>query len=154
MGYCLKAKRRGGRKPIFFEMGTLLWPPLWSFVCREASDILTAKDAGNGSFNQGHSISADKAAKLAVRLDTLLRRRVVSAESRRHMDEARRERKKVCRTCRGRRTVLFRALPHSFRGPCLQCKGTGHPRVSPQFRTAWVREFAEFCRQSGGFRIY
>ena len=136
-----------------FEMHLFLWGPLWEFAGREAPDILDEEDAAFGFTSDGHYVTVAKARALAARLTVLLRRGIVGAESRAHVERARRERLRVCRACRGRRIVLYRAEPHDFRGPCAQCDGTGHPRSFPRFRTSWVREFRDFCEGSGGFWI-
>lgn len=130
-----------------------LWWPLWEFVCREAGDILDKTDRWNGCFNQGHYISKTKASALAERLETLLRRRVVSAEAGWHLRRARRERKKNCRVCHGRRVLVQRSDSGRVRTRCHHCDGTGRRRGVVKFRTAWIREFASFCASSGGFRI-
>jgi hypothetical protein len=153
MGYYIKARRpRRGAEPAF-SMHLFLWGPLWEFACREAPDILDEEDVAFGFTSDGHYVNAAKARALAARLTTLLRKGVVGAESRAHAKRARRERLGVCPACRGRRIVLYRAVPHDFRGSCARCDGTGHPRSFPRFRTAWVREFRDFCAGSGGFWI-
>ena len=44
MSVLLKARRPRRGADRFFEMGTFLWLPLWSFVCAEAGDILDRVD--------------------------------------------------------------------------------------------------------------
>ncbi len=154
MGFDLIGRRRFRGKAICYQCGTFCWWPLWSFVCREAADILDEADQENGCYNQGHYITAGKAAALAERLVVLLRRRVVSAESARHLRRARRERRKNCPSCHGRRVVAIRTDSEVLRMRCSHCDGTGRRRAFPMFRTAWVREFAAFCAESGGFRIW
>src|SRR5512140_3559355 len=99
--YLAGRQKRGGERPRF-QLGTFLWFPLWAFVCREAGDILEPIDQQECCFNQGHYVSAAKARALGERLEWLLRRRVVSAESGRHLARVRKLRQQKCADCLGR----------------------------------------------------
>tara|TARA_R100000458_G_C8258327_1_gene234122 strand:+ start:780 stop:1208 length:429 start_codon:yes stop_codon:yes gene_type:complete len=57
---------------VYFRNNIWSWRPLWSFVCKECDDILTARDAEMGSYNDGHKISKTKSLRIAKRLKKLL----------------------------------------------------------------------------------
>lgn len=154
MGFYLAGRKKRGRARPTFQLGTFLWFPLWSFVCREAGDILEPIDQEGCCFNQGHYVSVAKARALGERLELLLRRRVVSAESGRHIERARKLRQQKCPDCRGRGVTTSRLDGRVVRERCFECDGSGRRRAGPAFRTVWVREFAGFCAKSGGFWVY
>jgi len=154
MGFALKARRPKRGAVSVLPMTSARWFVLWGFVWEHTEGILDGEDAWAGCTNVGHYVTAAKARALAARLSVLLRKRVVSAESRERQERTRRARRNVCPACRGRRIVLYRAVPHDVRARCGRCDGTGHPRAFPAFRTVWVREFRNFCETSGGFWIY
>ena len=40
---------------IYFRNNVWWWRPLWNYVCKNCSDILTDEDVGAGSFNDGET---------------------------------------------------------------------------------------------------
>lgn len=154
MGFYLAGRRKRGKARPTFQFGFFLWYPLWSFVCREAADILDPEDQHACCFNQGHYVNVAKARALGERLELLLRRRVVSAEAGRHLEQVRKRRQQKCRDCRGRGVTTSRVKGRVVRARCDECAGSGRQKAYPVFRTRWVREFAGFCAKSGGFWVY
>ena len=65
---------------IYFRNNVWWWRPLWNYVCKNCSDILTDEDVGAGSFNDGHRISKTKSKRIAARLRKLLKNGAVDIE--------------------------------------------------------------------------
>ena len=57
----------------YFRNNVWFWRPLWDFVCKNCSDILSEKNMIGGHYNDGHKISKTKATRIGKRLKKLLR---------------------------------------------------------------------------------
>ena len=57
----------------YFRNNVWFWRPLWMFVCKNCSDILSEKNMEMGTYNDGHKISKTKATRIGKRLKKLLR---------------------------------------------------------------------------------
>ena len=143
---------------VYFRNNVWWWRPLWMFVSNSCWDILTEKDIERGSWNDGHKISKTKAGKIAKRLHSMLEDgRVKEYEDRYNKDLASLE-QKDCDICdaTGRR----KEPPIPGAGDymeCNSCNGTGKVddwAKSYPFSEDNVREFANFCLNSGGFEIW
>jgi hypothetical protein len=129
------------------------WRPLWDYVCHVCSDIITEDEHSKGNQSAGCQIDGARAMKIALRLDHLLEQKETQA-----YDAAFKNWKEhlplvECRLCHGtgKRTDMEVA------GGCNSCTGKGRVRdraCSYPFSADNVKEFAEFCRHSGGFAIY
>ncbi len=149
------------KKGEYFRNNCWYWRPLWDFVCRVCDDVLTEEDHLAGHYNDGYLIPVEKAIAISVRLSILLEQGKVI------------EFQKIY-------TAELDAMPTE---PCQQCAGTGiRPNGREEFGEEWfkacngcngchgkgqvkqietwypfeetnVREFAEFAKESGGFRI-
>jgi len=108
---------------VYFRNNVWSWRPLWHFVSSVCGNILTEKDIGSGTYNDGHRICKTKANRIARRLFKLIRKGDVKAyESayRRHQDSL----------------------------------NDDNWDKSYPFSEDNVREFANFCLNSGGFEIW
>ena len=56
----------------YFRNNVWFWRPLWMFVCKNCSDILSEKNMTMGTYNDGHEISKTKAMRIGKRLKKLL----------------------------------------------------------------------------------
>lgn len=56
----------------YFRMGIMGWPPMWKYFGLVADDVLSDHDLQQMRFNNNHEISADKAEKLADRIEEAL----------------------------------------------------------------------------------
>jgi len=118
---------------FYFRNNCWWWRPLWDFVCKECDDILDDSDMEAGGWNDGKIISEDKSVKIAVRLNALIedgtvKQYEVSYEASRLEAEQNNKGKKM--------------------------KDEGYSwSASYPFSEDNVREFANFCAESGGFSI-
>ena len=106
----------------YFRNNVWFWRPLWMFVCKNCSDILSEKDMQMGTYNDGHKISKTKATRIGKRLKKLLRDGTAKDFEKLNNSEFDSDGNKI--------------------------------EVSYPFYTDNVEVFAEFCLNSGGFRIY
>ena len=140
----------------YFRNNVCGWKPLWMFVTAMCNDILTEKDIASGYFNDGHKISKTKAGRIAKKLYNLIEKGYVEAyESAR--ERAHDSLEQIdCRICDA--TGKRQEPPMIGAGDveCNGCNGTGkkdHPDKSYPFWEDNVRQFANFCANSGGFEI-
>ncbi len=140
----------------YFRNNVWWWRPLWHFVCRACEDILTDKDIEQGSYNDGHKISKTKANKMAKELFRLIEADQVKAYESMYKKELDSLEQLDCDLCEA--TGKRQEPPKTGAGDmeCNKCDGTGKVddwAKSYPFIEDNVREFANFCANSGGFRI-
>ncbi len=141
-------------KGTYFRNNVWWWHPLWQYCETVAADIIPTANLGH--WNNGWGLDDDGATALAGRLELALQ----SGDTHRYAEQYH---QRLC------------ALPYQ---PCPVCGATGHraepPAIGPgpllcnacegkgevpDFDTHYpfdednVREFAEFLRLCGGFRI-
>ena len=141
---------------VYFRNNVWWWRPLWQFVTRVCDNILTEKDMEQGTWNDGHKISKTKAGKIAKKLYKLIKDGDVKAyesSRNRHLDSLEQV---DCGTCDA--TGKRQEPPKTGAGDvkCNGCNGTGKKddwAKSYPFSEDNVRQFANFCMNSGGFRI-
>lgn len=145
-----------GHEPItthgeYFRASIWRWPTLWKFVCDSCGDILTEEDQKSGNYNGGHFIAKPKAMQIGKKLWSMLRSGEVAAYAEStppvlgkiaalHLEE---QGHGQFASCRG--TIIM--LPGAE--PVLQLREAKPDTLDPQV----VAEFADFCLESGGFRI-
>jgi len=150
---------------VYFRNNVWWWRPLWHYVCIACHGILSGKDIANGQFNGGHRISKTKSLRIAAKLRARIKSGDVVDYYDRHQkeyNEAKEHNKKI--------QILMDALHERVK----EQYGDIVPRDYPEpHKTDWdnlqaqkkweasypfdinnVKEFAEFCEQSGGFEIY
>ena len=137
---------------IYFRNNVWWWRPLWQFVCERFDDVLTEQDMERGNYNDGHEITADKAMQIGIDLTVMLEEGRIKAYADRHKAELDALEQVECDLCdgTGKRTDM------KVENGCNGCSGTGKKddwAKSYPFDIENVREFAEFCLQSGGFTI-
>ena len=141
---------------IYFRNNCWWWRPLWQFVCERFDDILTEEDMEHGTYNDGHEIGADKAMKIGVELTAMLESGRIKEYSDRYEADIKALPKVKCDICEG--TGKRQEAPKSGAGDvkCNGCGGNGERddwAKSYPFNVENVKEFADFCLQSGGFEI-
>ena len=132
------------------------WKPLWNFVTAVCGDILTEKDMKSGCYNAGHKISKTKANRIAKKLHSMIEGGLVKDYEegyKVHLDSLEQIDCKIC-DATGKR----QEPPEIGAGDreCNGCKGTGKRDDSEKsypFSEDNVRQFANFCANSGGFTI-
>tara|TARA_R100000900_G_scaffold124942_1_gene99508 strand:+ start:4082 stop:4564 length:483 start_codon:yes stop_codon:yes gene_type:complete len=111
----------------YFRNNVWYWRPLWTYICQECEDILSLQDMERGSYNDFHEISKEKAVKIADKLEELLNEGKVKI----YAEEYEKERKELEDS--EEKDVKFMS---------------NYP-----FNIDNVKNFAEFARYSGGFKI-
>ncbi len=148
MGFDLYAEKGG-----YFRNSIWSWRPLWEYIVSTCREILADEDIEQGTWNNGHPISGDKALDMAERLHQLLLKGDVAKYAKaykRHLESLPLE---ECHVCSG----IGTRNDQYVQGKCNGCSGNGRVK---QFDTHYpfseenIREFATFCRDSGGFSIY
>ena len=142
---------------VYFRNNVWWWRPLWSFVSKSCSNILTDKDIEQGSWNDGHKISKTKAGKIAERLHSMIEDGRVKEYEDGYKKELASLEQVDCDICDA--TGKRQEPPNTGAGDreCNGCDGTGKKddwAKSYPFSEDNVREFANFCLNSGGFQIW
>jgi hypothetical protein len=121
----------------YFHNTIWAWPPLWSYVTEECSDILSKQDIYHGQYNSGHKINRTKATAMGKRLHSRLRTRKTHAYAKRVR-------------CPGYSPIESPAI-EAARAVAEAVGGIASGK--PAFYVVNVRQFADFCAASGGFEI-
>ncbi len=148
----------------YFRNNVWFWRPLWNFVCDTCGDFLTDKDMGGGDTNDGYVISKTKAQKIAAKLREAIDSGVcerIEKDYKKKAEEARKH------------NVKIEAELEQINADCKAKHGNLVPREYPEpYKTQWndaysrkswtdsypfsvenIKNFANFCEQSGGFEI-
>ena len=140
----------------YFRNNVWWWRPLWQFVTGVCEGILTEKDIERGSFNDGHKISKTKANRIATKLYAM----IDNGQVKEYEDEYKKDLASLeqvdCEICDA--TGKRQEPPKTGAGDreCNGCGGTGKKddwAKSYPFSEDNIRQFANFCANSGGFRI-
>lgn len=124
--YGIKAKSERGE---YFRNNIWWWYPLWAYVCDVCGDILTEKDCSGGQFNNGYEINNSKAKKIAKKLFEALEEN----GGKKYEDALEAEKNYLKKRSEKLKTA-------SDEEACFSKEN--------------IKEFAEFCRTSGGFTIH
>jgi|TARA_R100000049_G_C1919250_1_gene64831 hypothetical protein len=140
----------------YFRNNVWWWRPLWNFVAGVCDDILTEKDVEQGSFNDGHKISKTKAGRIATRLYGMINNGQVKEYEEGYKKELASLEQVDCDICDA--TGKRQEPPKTGAGDkeCNGCDGTGKQddwAKSYPFSEDNVRQFANFCANSGGFAV-
>jgi len=134
----------------YFRSNMWWWHPLWAYVCSNTSGVLSDEGKEMGLYNDGHLIEFEQALSLADQLDKLIKDGDVKEYETAFNELQRQAPDETCIGCNGK------GVRENPEVECRRCNGTGKCRpfyTWQQFGENRVREFAEFCRASGGFRI-
>ena len=124
MGFDIYGMDPQTEKGHYFRNNVWYWRPLWQLICEECDDILTEEQMASGSYNDGVEVSAEQAMKIFKRL----------------VDKAPEIEEDVLEYEKARQKAAEKD-PKDF--------STHYPLTSEN-----VWEFAEFCKESGGFSIH
>ncbi|MBI4596362.1 MAG: hypothetical protein HY730_08310 [Candidatus Tectomicrobia bacterium] len=138
MGFDLIGIKPKSKKREYFRNNVWYWPRLWEFVCAVASDVLTEEDQYKGTLNDGYTISEEKVAIIAQRLEASLANKKNYEAM---IEQSAAVRHQIAE-------LVMQTLKGSFDGK-IEPEETHYP-----FDWENVQEFAEFCKDSGGFQIW
>jgi len=173
MGMDVFGKNPTTEEGKYFRNNVWWWRPLWEYCCVAGEGIISEEVAEDGHMNDGAGLDTDGAMALGVLLlEEIAAGRTAEYEARYNAHLATLPRKD-CNLCEmtGIRTDevgVKGGMPEQelspenqillgrTRGWCNGCDGVGTREawgLSYPFDISNVREFAEFCKASGGFQI-
>ena len=149
----------GNKKDSYFRNSVWYWKPLWAYVAETCN--LSDKDAESGLYNDAYSISESKAKMISETLFRELKANRTQTYDLNHKRMLNNLPYETCKICNGTGT---RNDEH-VQGDCNACntpstREQGIPigkvknwATSYPFDVDNVKEFAQFCADSGGFKI-
>jgi len=175
--YGLKPTAEVGR---YFRNNGWWWHPLWSYICDNTGNLLSERQKHLGHFNDGVRISSRQAKKIAECLSSLVADGSVAEYAKAREAYLNALPDENCWLCGGsgwrddervpefyqqatdeqkkKKFMVFQSAkqePHILMR-CNACHGTGKVRpkeTNYPFDEKNVKEFIEFAKHSGGFRI-
>ena len=168
--YGKEPKNKNGE---YFRNNIWYWRPLWDYCCDVAGDVIDDDLATYGHTNDGQGLDADGAVRLAERLLQEVESGNTAEFKKNYDAELAALPLLPCQYCEetGIRTdavgvsggMLTRELSEEIaillgrtHGTCNGCNGSGKREsfaTSYPFEVENVVEFANFCKDSGGFEI-
>lgn len=150
MGFDLFGIRAKSERGAYFRNNVWWWRPLAEYVL--ANVDIPDDEAQDWQYNNGSVISEETALRIADTLECL----ISQGHTERHKEEYRRRLARLplveCEICNG----LGVRNDNIVKGTCNGCAGEGKVRhwdTHYPFDVENVKEFAQFCRDSGGFKI-
>ena len=172
MGFDLYGESPKNKKGEYFRNNVWWWRPLWQYVAVECSDIITDKDVQAGGFNDCHLINESKAKQIADRLLSLCKEGKPQAIQEQYKKDSEPQ-IKFNEMCDKAARYLYDNIVDKQDGK-ITCPGDMKEH-DPDNYERWsqlasmgkiqfiqtnypfdannVKEFAEFCKDSGGFTI-
>ena len=172
MGFDLYGVSPKNKNGEYFRNNVWWWRPLWQYVAVECSDLLTDKDIEAGGYNDNHKIKARQAEKIADRLLGLCKDGKPQAIQEQYKKDSEPQ-IKFNEMCRKAVKHLYDNIVDKQDGKitCPGDMGEHDPdnyerwsqlasmgkiqfiQTNYPFDANNVKEFAEFCKDSGGFTI-
>ena len=172
MGYDLYGNRPIEDKEIgsYFRANVWWWRPIWNFCETECDDILTDKDIEGGHYNNGHTISKTKSIRIAKRIyklidkgyikeldDSYKKAKEVSDAKNKiidtKLDELSKKANKGIPKLNKESFLVPRDYPKELYNEYEELSLTKCWVGSYPFDGKFLKEFADFCINSGGFDI-
>ena len=144
MGFDLYGSRAKSEKGEYFRNNVWWWRPLATYVLAHVE--IPEEVAKYWQYNDGVEVKE----KLAIRIADTLDKLIQDGETARYEKEYTQWQNalpdEACDICKG----TGQRDDAVVQGKCNACAGAG---TNYPFEVDNVREFADFCRESGGFRI-
>ena len=172
MGFDLYGESPKNKNGEYFRNNVWWWRPLWQYVAIECSDIITNKDVEAGGYNDQHLIDGSKAKKIADRLLGLYKDGRPQAIQDKYKEDSKPQ-TIFNEMCDKAAKHLYDNIVDKQDGK-ITCPGDMKEH-DPDNYERWsqlasmgkiqfiqtnypfdannVKEFAEFCKDSGGFTI-
>ena len=133
MGFDLSGVDPQNEKGDYFRNNIWYWRPLWEFVYMYCREEIQEETYEQGHENSGAFIPSDNAVKIGMKLQVLISDGTVANFEKRY-ETARKKNKRLIGKS--------------------QLKETASPSASYPFSADNVKDFSEFCINSGGFEIH
>jgi DnaJ-class molecular chaperone len=151
MGFDVYGKAARSEKGEYFRNNVWWWRPLAEYVL--GSVEMSQEEQEEWHSNSGQKVSAKTASRIADRLCALIASGETAQYQERYEAELAALPLETCELCRGtgRRNDEF------AKGECNGCDGKGQRQAWAThypFSVENVKDFADFCRDSGGFEIW
>ena len=150
----------------YFRNNVWWWRPLWMFISMQCDDILTEEDLAEGGSNSGHKICKTKAKRVASRIRRLDKEGVIESFQKTHDERRARATKhnnrimkkkdalnEVVKEYCGVKSIAPMDYPPAFSDKWEELQEQEKWEGHYPFNADNVREFGEFCDNSGGFEI-
>lgn len=158
---------------VYFRNNVWWWRPLWNYVITVGSEVISEELAESGHYNDGARLNADQAKRLGEILFIELwegRTLTYQAEYNEYLSQLERQPCDLCLQTGIRTDKLgvemgqptkelspeVQILTGRTHGWCNGCNGVGtveHFAAHYPFSVENVANFAQFCIESGGFKI-
>jgi DnaJ-class molecular chaperone len=154
MGFDVFGKKPTNKVGEYFYNNIWEWRPLWDYVFRNL-EVLPEEDYKEGHYNNGYEINNEKARNIAIRLKQKIKNGKTEeyiAAYNKLLDELP---AKPCVSCDG--SGLLNLPDSNDVVNCNVCNGTGKAISfikSYPMDIENMKDFAEFCKNSGGLEIY
>ena len=168
MGFDLYGQQPKNENGKYFRNNVWWYRPLWQFIKDNCEDILNKKDIENGDNNSGHLISKSKANEIAERLETKLD---LARELRIEMEKDQKPKRKFNDLINKAAYLFYEEIVDKQNGK-VTCPGD-LKTMDPESYKIWstlmfdleyretsypfhednVKEFIQFCKDSGGYTI-
>ena len=148
MGFDLNGLNATSERGEYFRNNNWYWRPLANYVV----DHCAVDPEDVWFYNSGHTVPAEQARAIADTLDSLLASGQVRAFAAEYARLLAKLPDEQCDLCLGSGV----RADETAQGTCNVCRGHGTVSAFARnypFSVENVREFADFCRHSGGFTI-
>lgn len=149
MGMDVYGKNATSEKGHYFRNNVWWWRPLWDYCCAVS---FVAQQVENGHSNDGDGLDADDSRTLSETLWAEIDSGRTLAYEKAYNDRLAAMPDEECEHCHG----TGKRFDAYVQGDCNGCEGKGSKRPFATwypFTVENVREFAEFLKDCGGFRI-
>lgn len=151
MGFDISGLKATSETGEYFRNNVWWWRPLADYVLDNV--VLPSEETENWGTNDGQEVSAKSALKIADTLDALVKSGHTAKHSKEYKAKMKSAPLEECTFCKG----TGKRNDEYVKGKCNSCSGKG--KVKPfytnyPFSVENVKDFADFCRDSGGFRIW
>jgi hypothetical protein len=145
-----------GKKPVsetgsYFRNNVWWWRPLWQYCHSSAPELIDRETFDSGTYNEGAGLNAYDAAKLGVKLLVLVEDGSCATYKRERDLWLESLKDDNCSRCNNNNRG------YNKKKECKSCDGKGTQdnwNKHYPFHEDNVKEFADFCIDSGGFEIW
>ena len=146
----------------YFRANVWYYRPLWDLIIEHCDNILTVRDAKEGTVNNGYKIAKTKALKIAKKLDIVKKKGIIKKQCEERNKYLESLPLVICDLCNGTGTRI-----HEMKDiDCNACntEKTRKENIPKGKKKNWqcnypldedlIVEFMDFCKHSGGFEIW